>query len=375
MRCVVLLVLCTACCSAFATTARVAPVISTAVPLSARRPALQNPSAPAVRRQRLGASAGGARGVAMSLRGGTVAALVLAPHWTSLLPPLATIVVSLAAKQVVLALLAGLWAGAWLLHGNPLVAFLRSVDTYALEAMADPEHAGILIFTLLLGGAIGVIQKTGGSLGLARAFGPLARTRKRAAATTFGLSSLIFFDDYSSVLIVGNSLRKPIAAAGLSLQKFALIVHAMATCGEDDLDPTNTHTSPPPPPPRFLLSSRAAGPWSVIYNQSPPPPPPRFLLSSRALICHSPTPPSSRVALARLLLDGAAARLRGGRRGRRRAEWADRRIFDDACDDTVPPAPNALYRTHRVLYCIGQGHRRSRRRGGSLRCRYVCKCL
>lgn len=214
-----------------------APAGGAAVPLAARQRAARGlgalSGAPLERlrpRPQLADGGGGARAVAMSLRGGAAVAAAIAPHWTSLLPPLATIAVSLVAKQVIIALLAGLWAGACLLHANPVVALLRSVDTYALEALADPDHAGILIFTLLLGGAIGLIQKTGGSLGLARAFGPLARTRRRAAGTTFGLSSLIFFDDYSSVLITGNSLRKPAARAGLSLEKFAMIVHTMGTC-------------------------------------------------------------------------------------------------------------------------------------------------
>lgn len=72
--------------------------------------------------------------------------------------------------QVVVALLVGIWAGALLVAGfNPLTALLRTFDTYFVGAFTGEGNAEVLLFTFLLGGTIGLVQKSGGALGLANA--------------------------------------------------------------------------------------------------------------------------------------------------------------------------------------------------------------
>lgn len=154
-------------------------------------------------------------------------AVVLGPKWLSLLPPVATLIASVALRQVMLAMLFGIFCGAMLLSGNPVVAFLRTFDTYVLQALADPDHAGVVIFTFLLGGTIGLVQKSGGALGLASLVKGLFTTRRRGGLSAMALASLVFFDDYSSILIVGNSLRPLIAAVRISVAKFAFVAHVL----------------------------------------------------------------------------------------------------------------------------------------------------
>ena len=156
------------------------------------------------------------------------AAAVLGPRWLSLLPPLVTLGASVAMRQVVLAMLLGIWSGALLLNeGNPLIAGMRTFDYYFVGAFISAEHAGVVLFTLLLGGTIGLVQKSGGALGLANLVRGLFTSRRSGSLSTMGLGSLLFFDDYSSILIVGNSLRPLVAAVGLSAAKFAYIAHVM----------------------------------------------------------------------------------------------------------------------------------------------------
>lgn len=65
-------------------------------------------------------------------------------------------------------MLLGIWSGCLLLHGgNPLIALLRTFDHYFVGAFVSTEHAGVVLFTILLGGTIGLVQKSGGALGLA----------------------------------------------------------------------------------------------------------------------------------------------------------------------------------------------------------------
>lgn len=71
---------------------------------------------------------------------------------------------------MIVALLVGIWTGALLVSGfNPLSAFLRTFDTYFVGAFTGEGNAAVLLFTFLLGGTIGLVQKSGGALGLANA--------------------------------------------------------------------------------------------------------------------------------------------------------------------------------------------------------------
>lgn len=50
---------------------------------------------------------------------------------------------------------------------NPLRAFLMTFDTYFIGAFTGEGNAAVLLFTFLLGGTIGLVQRSGGALGLA----------------------------------------------------------------------------------------------------------------------------------------------------------------------------------------------------------------
>jgi len=152
------------------------------------------------------------------------------PGYLSLLPPLVTLVSSVLLQQVIVALLLGIFAGACLISLNPLVSVLRVFDHYFCGSLAGEDHAAVLLFTFLLGGTIGIVQKSGGAQGLANLCKGFMSSRKQGQLVMLGLASCIFFDDYSSILIVGNSLRSVVASCGLSVEKFAVIVHCMGTC-------------------------------------------------------------------------------------------------------------------------------------------------
>lgn len=69
-----------------------------------------------------------------------------------------------------MALLVGIWSGALLaVSFNPMTAFLRTFDTYFVGAFTGEGNAAVLLFTFLLGGTIGVVQRSGGAQGLANA--------------------------------------------------------------------------------------------------------------------------------------------------------------------------------------------------------------
>ena len=115
---------------------------------------------------------------------GAGAFLLLAPTseaasqtWWSLLPPIIAITLALAFRDVVLSLFVGVWLGATLVAGgNAGIGFLRVVDTYARGALTDPDKMSIIIFSMLLGGMVGVMSRSGGTHGVVKALEPFATT-------------------------------------------------------------------------------------------------------------------------------------------------------------------------------------------------------
>ncbi|KAI9908425.1 hypothetical protein PsorP6_003760 [Peronosclerospora sorghi] len=135
--------------------------------------------------------------------------VVVTPGWVSLFPPLVTLILSAVIGQVTVALLVGIWCGATIItNGNLFTALLRTFDQHWVNAFRVENHAGVLLFTIILGGTIGVVQKGGGGHGLALAAKKLMTSSLRMQLATWLLCLFIFFDDYSCILIVGSSLRQ-----------------------------------------------------------------------------------------------------------------------------------------------------------------------
>ncbi len=154
-----------------------------------------------------------------------------APGWFSLMPPLVAIVLALAFKEVITALLAGIWLGALAVAGyDPVQATWRVVDQYVVPSLGDTDggKTQIVVFSLLLGGMVGMISRNGGTLGVVEAVTPFARSRRRGKIATWLAGLAIFFDDYANTLIVGNTLRPVTDRLKISREKLAYIVDSTA---------------------------------------------------------------------------------------------------------------------------------------------------
>lgn len=157
-----------------------------------------------------------------------VDALVL-PGWFSILPPLLAIALALITHEVVVSLFAGIWLGAFFVVGlNPVAATLRVIDTFIAPALANPDHAAIVIFSLMLGGMVGLMGRSGGTHGIVEAVRPLATTRRRGQLATYLAGLFIFFDDYANTLIVGNTLRPITDRLRISREKLSYLVDSTA---------------------------------------------------------------------------------------------------------------------------------------------------
>ncbi|MEM9865546.1 MAG: Na+/H+ antiporter NhaC family protein [Myxococcota bacterium] len=151
------------------------------------------------------------------------------PGPITLVPPILAILMALLFRQVVLALFGGVWIGATMLSAyDPLAGAARALDQFAVGAVADSSHASIVIFSLALGGMIGVLTASGGAAGLANLATRRATTAARGQVATWLLGIAIFFDDYANSLLVGSSMRPITDKLRISREKLAFLVDATA---------------------------------------------------------------------------------------------------------------------------------------------------
>lgn len=161
----------------------------------------------------------------------------------SLLPPVVAIGLALITKEVYSSLFLGIVTGGVLcmLSSAPVsvgegetlghgftALFNAVVNEGIIKNLSDSWNVGILVFLVVLGIIVVLMNKAGGS----RAYGEWAvrriRTRKGASLATFALGVLIFVDDYFNCLTVGSVMRPVTDTHKVSRAKLAYLIDATA---------------------------------------------------------------------------------------------------------------------------------------------------
>lgn len=151
------------------------------------------------------------------------------PAWTAILPPLLAIALALLTRQVLVSLVLGGWFGCLLLTGGrPLAALLSLGDRFLVNALADPGHASIVLFTTILGGMVGVMARGGLTAGVVRALATRVGGRRGGQMATTGMGTVIFFDDYANTLLVGTTMRPLCDRLRISREKLSYLVDSTA---------------------------------------------------------------------------------------------------------------------------------------------------
>ncbi len=158
------------------------------------------------------------------------------PLWMSILPPLIAILFALLFKEVFSALILGIFSGTLIisLHQgigffNALFqAFLRLIDTYVISALNTPDHIAIIVFSMLIGGMVGIIRKNGGMRGVVEVLSRKADSSRSGQLVAWFMGFAVFFDDYANTLVVGNTMRNVIDKLRISREKLAYIVDSTA---------------------------------------------------------------------------------------------------------------------------------------------------
>ena len=151
------------------------------------------------------------------------------PAILSLAPPLIAIGLAVLFKEVLLSLFAGIWIGAIFLAGyNPISGFLVAIDKYIVPSLANKDHAAVILFSMGLGGMVGLIARNGGMHGVVEKISKYAKSARSGQIATLSMGLLIFFDDYANTLLVGNTMRPFTDKLKISREKLAFLVDATA---------------------------------------------------------------------------------------------------------------------------------------------------
>ena len=146
----------------------------------------------------------------------------------SLLPPIIAIVLALLTKEVYSSLFVGILSGALIYsNGNVWNMVLTTFDTM-INKICDSWNVGILIFLVMLGMMVSLVNKAGGSAAYGRWASKHIKTKAGALVSTSVLGMLIFIDDYFNCLTVGSVMRPVTDKFKISREKLAYIIDSTA---------------------------------------------------------------------------------------------------------------------------------------------------
>ena len=147
----------------------------------------------------------------------------------SLVPPVIAIVLALITKEVYSSLFVGvLIGGAFWAGFKPEATILHVFQDGVVGVLTDSYNMGILIFLVILGVIVCMMNKAGGSAAFGRWAKEHIKTRAGAQLTTIALGVLIFIDDYFNCLTVGSVMRPVTDSHNVSRAKLAYLIDATA---------------------------------------------------------------------------------------------------------------------------------------------------
>ncbi|MCF0262775.1 MAG: Na+/H+ antiporter NhaC family protein, partial [Sphaerochaetaceae bacterium] len=147
----------------------------------------------------------------------------------ALFPPVVAIGLALITKEVYSSLFIGMIIGGLLYSSFNLGGTLVHVLQNGVVAnLADSYNVGILIFLVVLGTIVALMNKAGGSEAFGRWASEHIKTKTGAMLATILLGVLIFIDDYFNCLTVGSVMRPVADKHGISKEKLSYLIDATA---------------------------------------------------------------------------------------------------------------------------------------------------
>ena len=147
----------------------------------------------------------------------------------SLVPPVIAIALALITKEVYSSLFIGIITGALLYSGYSFEGTLNHIfNDGVIAVLSDSYNMGILVFLVILGIMVQLMNRTGGSAAFGNWASEKITSREGAQLATIGLGCLIFIDDYFNCLTVGSVMRPVTDKHKISRAKLAYLIDATA---------------------------------------------------------------------------------------------------------------------------------------------------
>ena len=147
----------------------------------------------------------------------------------ALVPPVVAITLALITKEVYSSLFVGIAVGGIFYGGGNFERTITHVlNDGLIGVLSDPYNVGILIFLVILGAMVSLMNRAGGSAAFGRWASQHIKTRVGAQITTIILGCLIFIDDYFNCLTVGSVMRPITDKHNVSRAKLAYLIDSTA---------------------------------------------------------------------------------------------------------------------------------------------------
>ena len=147
----------------------------------------------------------------------------------SLVPPIVAIVLALITKEVFSSLFIGIVVGClFYANFNIELAVNTMLSSGFIASLADGWNVGILIFLVVLGAVVVLMNRAGGSAAYGRWASEHITSKSGALGATFGLGCIIFVDDYFNCLTVGSVMKPVTDKFKISRAKLAYIIDSTA---------------------------------------------------------------------------------------------------------------------------------------------------
>ena len=146
--------------------------------------------------------------------------------WTSILPPVLAIVLAIISRQVIPSLGIGIWVGFCLVESvNPVSGIALAIEG-VVNVFSDPGDTRVLIFTLLIGGLIATIEKSGGVRGFIRLLEERSwvDSARRAKWLAYFTGIVVFIESNMTLLVAGAISRPLFDRYKVSREELAYII-------------------------------------------------------------------------------------------------------------------------------------------------------
>ncbi len=147
----------------------------------------------------------------------------------SLLPPLVAIGLAMLTRRVVISLMVGVFFGGTILAGwNPINGTVTAVFELILPALMSPINMALFVLFIMVGGFVGLLERSGGAYALASALGNKVTNARRAQVTAWLSGIFIGAWTDASPVIIGPILRPITDRVRVSREKLAYIIDSTA---------------------------------------------------------------------------------------------------------------------------------------------------